>query len=428
MGWWPLVFVAPWPLLAAVQGRSAVRRLALGSLAGLVWAECTVFPWLYPAARSHLAAGPLAAVGLAGGAAWLYGGMYLAGFALVYPWLPRPRWLTATATWVLGEAVRAEALGGAAWGDFGHSLHASLPLAQLAELTGVPGLSVLALLPAAALAESGAERWRGLGVWAVALAVTTGFGLYRLAGDPVGLREGSLPVVVVGGHNADPDPLRAYLAATALAPPSSLTIWPEASLPGYLQEDAPAAAAIRALARARGWVLLGAMRYDGAGKDRRYFNSALLFDPDGNLHDGYDKGRLVPFAERSPWPLPSVVARPFSPGAERPRPLAAGPLRVGVLVCWESIFTEPARGYARQGVDVLVNPCSTRTSRRSSRSSSTWTRSHGSADTPSSWRGRTSSTPAAAWSEQWSASPRCSVPSPGGCGSAGTFRRVSICA
>ncbi|MCI0636269.1 MAG: hypothetical protein L0206_20500, partial [Actinobacteria bacterium] len=69
---------------------------------------------------------------------------------------------------------------------------------------------------------------------------------------------------------------------------------------------------------------------------------------------------LVPFAERSPWPLPSLVARPFSPGAENPRPLVAGGLRLGVLVCWESIFAEPARDYARHGVDVLVNLTSDR--------------------------------------------------------------------
>ncbi len=325
-----------------------------------MWAECTVFPWLYPAARIHLTAGPVPTTALAAGAAWLFGGMYLAAFALVYPWLPRPRVLTATATWVLGEALRAEALGGAPWAAFGHSLHACLPLAQLAELTGVAGLTVLALLPSVALAESGTERRWGVVVWALAAAMALGFGSHRLARAPVEPRDGAWTLVMVSGHNADPDPLRAYVEATAIAPPANLTIWPETALPSYLQDDASDAAAIQRIARTRGWLLLGSPRYEGAGTDRRYFNSALLVDPDGHARGAYDKRRLVPIAERSPWPLPSVVARPFSPGAGSPRPLVAGALRLGVLVCWESIFAEPARRYARDGVDVLLNLTSDR--------------------------------------------------------------------
>jgi apolipoprotein N-acyltransferase len=357
LGFWPLVFVAFWPLLAALGDAGAGRRLVLGCVAGLVWAECTVLPWLYPAARSHLAAGPFSALVLAGGAAWLYGGLYLAAFALVYPWLPRPRWLTAPAVWVLGEALRGEALGGAAWAFLGHSFHAWLPLAQLAELTGVAGLSFLALMPAAALAEPDPARRRGLIVWGLALMAALAFGLQRLgtASSP----PGGTSIVVVGGQNATRDPLAAYVEATRAAPPADVTVWPESALPGYLQEEAPAAAAVRETARARGWLLFGSRRYEGRETERRHFNAAFLVDPSGRLRDAYDKIRLVPFAERSPWPFPSVVARPYTAGTIRP-PLAAGPLRLGLLVCWESIFAEPARGHARAGVDVLVNLTSDR--------------------------------------------------------------------
>src|SRR5262249_61297210 len=130
LGFAPLGWIALWPLLVAVRARPAAARFALGAITGLVWAGFTVAPWLYPAIRSHLAAGTLTATLLTTGAVWTYGGVYLAIFALVYSWLPRPRWLAAPAAWVLLETVRAHVLGGAPWALLGPSPHAPLPLAH----------------------------------------------------------------------------------------------------------------------------------------------------------------------------------------------------------------------------------------------------------------------------------------------------------
>src|SRR5207245_160407 len=97
-----------------------------------------------------------------------------AAFAVVYGWLPSPRWLAAPAVWVLLEQIRVRAFGGAPWGLLGHTQHAFLPLAQLAELTGVEGLSFLVLLPAAALAERGRTRRAGAGGSSARRARTVG--------------------------------------------------------------------------------------------------------------------------------------------------------------------------------------------------------------------------------------------------------------
>src|SRR5262249_23448897 len=181
LGFAPLAWVALWPLLVAVRTRAAVGRLVLGTITGLVWAGCTVAPWLYPAIRSHLAAGTLTATLLTTGAVWTYGGVYLALFALVYSWLPRPRWLAAPAAWVLLETLRTRLLGGAPWALLGHSQHALLALAQIAELGGVGSLSFLVLMPAAALAAAGRERIVGLAAALVATLAAATFGTSRLA-------------------------------------------------------------------------------------------------------------------------------------------------------------------------------------------------------------------------------------------------------
>ena len=355
LGFAPLGWVALWPLLVEVRARPAAARFALGAITGLVWGGFTVAPWLYPAIRSHLAAGTLTASLLTTGAVWTYGGVYLAVFALVYSWLPRPRWLAAPAAWVFLETIRTHVLGGAPWALLGHSQHALLALAQIAELGGVGSLSFLVLMPAAALAASGRERIIGLAATLVATLAAATFGASRLAAPTPAAAGDSVAVRVVSGHNLDADSLRGYFQATTAGPPATLLIWPENAVAGYLEDDPVARATVVRAARDRGWLLLGAPRYEGRGATRRYFNSALLFDPEGERRGVYDKPWLVPLAERSPLSFLRTVERPFTPGAPQPAPLVAGRLRLGPLVCWDAVFPEPALSYARAGVDLLVN-------------------------------------------------------------------------
>jgi apolipoprotein N-acyltransferase len=357
----PLAWVGLWPLLAALRGRGVVTRFALGALTGMIWSQGMVWPWLARAAESHLMSDPTSAGLLAAAAAFLYGAVYPAAFAAVYPALPRPRWLMAPAAWVVLEWARANALGGAPWGLLGHSQHALLAVAQVAELGGVGALSFLCVLPAAALAERGRERRDGLIASALLLLAATGFGVLRLAeGAPGGETAERFRVAALSGAADTGDPVRAYVERGANLASRDLTIWPESTAPGYLQESALATRDVRHAARERGWLLLGARRYEGSGDARRYFNSALLLDPEGEARGSYAKTRLVPFAERSPWPFPSLVERPYSPAPDPYRPLQAGSLRLGVLICWESVFDEPTHAYARQGVDLLVNLTSDR--------------------------------------------------------------------
>lgn len=357
LGWWPLAWVAPWLLLAMVRGRGGGARLGLGALAGLVWSSGTMLAWLVPAARVHLELGPIAATLGAAAQSWLYAGVWLAVLALVAPWLPRPRWLSLPAAWVLVEAARARLLDGAPWSLLGHAQIALLPLAQLAELGGVAALTFVVAMPGAALAARGRERWRGLLASALAVGAALVFGATRLATRTDSPPADGANVVVLSGHA---DVLSAWAAASAAAPPAALTVWPEGSVPGFLQDDPAAVATVRSVARSRGWLLLGARRWSGAGASRRYFNEAVLIAPDGRVAGTRAKARLVPFAERAPWPFPEQLPRPYTPGADGEGPLQAGALRVGALVCWEAIFPEPARRWARSGVDVLVNLTSDR--------------------------------------------------------------------
>lgn len=346
-----LAWVAFAPLLRMIRDRPFGVRLAAGALAGVVWSVSTVWPWLFPATRAHLAASAIGAAAWTLVAAWLWGGMYLAILAVIHPRLPRPGWLSVPSVWVLGEAVRTRILGGAPWMLLGHTQHDLVWVRQLAELGGVSAIGFLVAMPSAALAAPPPERRTGLRAASAAIVVALAVGALRAPGTAAPSRPRSIHIL--SGENSSPDPVARYAAATR-TDAVELTVWPEGATPGYLQEEPAARAQLAASARAAGWILTGARRFDGEGANRRYFNAAALIDPMGRLAGEADKQHLVPLVERSVLGL-ALVPRPFTAAVEPARPLDAGTLRVGALVCWDVVFPDTARALVAAGADVLAN-------------------------------------------------------------------------
>jgi apolipoprotein N-acyltransferase len=91
------------------------------------------------------------------------------------------------------------------------------------------------------------------------------------------------------------------------------------------------------------------------------FNSAALVAPDGNWDGRYDKVHLVPFGEYVPFKsllgfaggLTKEVGE-FSRGSSRD-PLPAGDEKLGIFICYESVFPDEVREFANRGAQVLVN-------------------------------------------------------------------------
>ncbi|MGH7541620.1 MAG: apolipoprotein N-acyltransferase, partial [Gemmatimonadota bacterium] len=107
-------------------------------------------------------------------------------------------------------------------------------------------------------------------------------------------------------------------------------------------------------------VLFGAIgsddRSDGSYE---YFNSAFLVSPEGGRIARYDKRFLVPVVERVPFVNPRWFADfryfgGFGVGEIAP-PLPANGASFGVLICYESIFTQLTRHYRLHGADFMVN-------------------------------------------------------------------------
>ncbi len=362
----------------ARPGRASLRALGLGFTAGLVYFVGTVY-WTssvmrqfgdLPAAIAVLLMLLLAA----------YLALYPAIFALVVHRVTSrfgaAGLLVAPAAWVTTELGRAYLFTGFPWVLFGYSQAIILPIAQVASLFGVYGISLLlasvnAALAYAVLQRHGRASWRPVAAVLVVVAATAAWGGLRLRESRL-TREGTpYPVALVQGNIAQEqkwDPARApmilrrYLdmSRNAAAGGARLIIWPESSLPFYLQEDPVGGAAVRRLAfESRAHLLVGSDQIERASPPR-YFNSAFLITPDGTIDAIYRKMHLVPFGEYVPLkrllffagPLVEAVAD-FSAG-DAPVMMPVGGHNVSTAICYEVVYPDLARHAVAMGSQLLT--------------------------------------------------------------------------
>jgi apolipoprotein N-acyltransferase len=131
-------------------------------------------------------------------------------------------------------------------------------------------------------------------------------------------------------------------------------VWPEHAVDFYLQEDSRARQALVALARETGAdLIVGGPHYGREAGRTRYHNSAFLIR-EGRFVARSDKLRLVPFAEepRLTWLLPAREVA-YEPG--RAIQILPAALRVGALMCGESMLPDVTRRIASADTELLAN-------------------------------------------------------------------------
>jgi apolipoprotein N-acyltransferase len=359
------------PFLVAVASMSPVRAAVGGMLLGVA-ATCTVAWWLPGMLEGYFAAprGASWAAFLAIGVGMV--GVYFAAFGAWVAWLAGRHAATPwriAAGWVVCEFGRSHLLIPSPLALIGYSQAHVTGLVQIADTTGPYGIGLLIVAVNACVAGVLAPRLRGVRpllqmatvMLAVALALL--YGEWRLAerfddGPPVTV------AVVQGAVEPAPQASAAQrlanvehygaLTRVAAAGGAALVVWPEYAVDFYLQEDSRARRTVVALSRDIGVdLILGGPHYSRELGQTRYHNSAFLMR-DGRFAGRSDKQRLVPFAEeaRLTWLLPAREVA-YEPGrAIRPLPAV---LRVGTLMCGESMLPDVARRIASAGTDVLAN-------------------------------------------------------------------------
>ena len=284
----------------------------------------------------------------------------------------------APLAWVATELGRTYILTGFPWVLVGYSQAAVLPIAQLASLFGVYGVSALVVAVSAAaanvvVARKASHRVRLAAVVAgfvLAVAVWGG-GRVRVAdltraGEPirVGLVQGNVD------QGQKWDPARAtsiftnYLEMTrqAVDRGAQFVLWPESSTPFYFEEPRDHADADRLRAVARQLhvaILIGSDQIE-KGVPLKYFNSAFLVRDDGSTGGVYRKMHLVPFGEYVPFQRMLFFAAPlveavsdFSEG-QQPVLLPVGGHMISTSICYEIVYPNLVRQFVVGGSELLT--------------------------------------------------------------------------
>ncbi len=382
-----LAWIALVPLMVAVMGwhgapgrlapPPALRAFALGLVAGMVYFVGTIY-WTSTVVQTYGGlAWPVAIVAMLLLCAYL--ALFpaltaVAGAALVARFGTVGAWLIPFA-WVATEYARGHLFGGFPWVPLGNSQVGLLPIAQLASVTGVYGLSLLVALVNAAIAIGVASRGRGRAraalVVAILLVGTGAWGARRL-GDGTLLREG-VPVTVglLQGNIAQEDKwertqahriLTTYLSLTrdARRLGAQFVIWPESATPFLFEEDAEGAAQVRAIAKEmRVPVLFGSDQIE-RGATPRIYNAAFLVDAEGRTRAVYRKINLVPFGEYIPFKRLLFFVAPlveslvdFSAGTDVV-PLPVDGHVATTAVCYEVVYPELIRQAVVGGSELLT--------------------------------------------------------------------------
>jgi apolipoprotein N-acyltransferase len=375
-----LLVVALVPLLWALKGQSLKGACLLGLVAGLAHYLGLLYWIIYVThVFGHL---PLP---LSLGVLLLLAGylaLYRAVWGLGVSWgaargLGLLWW--APTLWVALEFGQTYIISGFPWCLLGNGVYQYPLLLQLADLTGVYGLSFLVVLVNAALylvifppQVLKGWRWRPLPVVAVLLAVWLGYGVYRLGA--LQSREAASPkieVAVAQGNIKQGEKWKKEMVEATLSRYAELTrkvkgarliIWPETAAPFFFLRTPDLAKQVRNIAQeSGGYLLFGSPAWELTPAGERYFNRAYLLNPQGEVVGYYDKAHLVPYGEYVP-------LKRFFPFIGKMVPMigdfAEGPVggtvslpegAIGPLVCYESIFPNLSRAQVANGAHLLVN-------------------------------------------------------------------------
>ncbi|HEV7735453.1 MAG TPA: apolipoprotein N-acyltransferase [Candidatus Binatia bacterium] len=376
-----LAWVAYVPLLVILRRAASVPGALL-----LAWTWLTIFAWnvgsWLPRSVSRYYDQPtLVGVAFFFGVSTGMAGLYYMVFAAMYRRLSRlPAWIVpgmAAAAWVTVEFGRAALLTGNPWGLTGYSQVAWTPVVQMADVTGVYGITFAVLLLNAAFAEmwlaraDPSRRHPALATLIVAgalVVVVVVYGQVRLAAP---MADGPTTRVAVAQGNLDVGSqwratfygvhLDTYLRLTdevLRASGASLIVWPEGAMTFFLDQEPLYRRAIsRIIARHGAHLVTGGPHAEGDPAE--FNNAAFLAAPDGTVVARYDKQHLLPFAEYFPLRgMESLQRRfgrmkEFTPGRPSP-PLPTPAGLAGILICNETFYGDIAATRVRDGAELLI--------------------------------------------------------------------------
>jgi apolipoprotein N-acyltransferase len=296
--------------------------------------------------------------------------------------------LLLAAGWTTLEWLRGWVFSGFGWNGLGVALHSYWPLIQIAEFTGVAGLSFMVVFANVIILTTGYRlileaRTRVMRPhfdFTVTMAAIVGVLIFGLRATQVlpaakPLRVSAVQSDVPQHQKFDPqftkkifDQFRrlSEISLRSNSPPE-LLVWPESSMPGPVLQDQESYKFVMDLAAsAETDLLLGTIDEE----DGDVYNAALLVSDGGERVQLYRKLHLVPFGEYVPGrhtvPLLAQIVGNQVPGDFQPGKkhtvftLTNGDVHVAPLICFEDTIGELTRQFVlptetSPGANLLVD-------------------------------------------------------------------------
>jgi apolipoprotein N-acyltransferase len=401
--WFALVPLL-WALISSGSSdapRPLRRGFLLGYLAGVLWFGGNCY-WVRDTMQ-HYGDMPVGAPTLLLVAFSLYLGLYLGLFGFCVVLVRRATGSTrltlaaAPFLWVAMELAAAR-ITSFPWDQLGYSQVDNALLTQLAPWTGVYGVSFVLAAANACFAGGllmGRSSSKQISLSAGVLLLAGGMaGTHFALPQPAPIATAVLiqPNLDVSGDNRWSGPseweghiadfkhlageqCKSYLTGIPetgantgeiVCPPYAthpdLVLWPESPAP-FFENDPRFQIAMKEVATSvQAPLVVGAVGVEISAKDRLFhaYNSALVVGADGGRVGRYDKIHLVPFGEYIPFQNWLTFAHALtgnvgqSARGEERKIFRLGGHHYGVFICYEAVFADEVRQFARMGADVLL--------------------------------------------------------------------------
>ncbi len=395
--WAWLAWGALIPLILSIRGATPGKAFRMGVAMGMVHFLSLIY-WILPTLHTYgnlpiLLALPVLLLMV------FYLALYPGLFCLIissnysHKNIPALLPLKAPLAWVALEFIRATLFTGFPWGLAGYSQYLNINLIQIADITGVYGVSFIIVMVNITLAmawdhlksRKGPSKTRktqatALGVWMGGLIlVITGIMIYgherlstmetTMAHAPkaiISVIQGNIPQAEKWDEAYKTETVSTYCQLSQTSVPDQardLIIWPETALPFYYTWDKEISDRVDGCIRqSNAWFIIGSPAFSLLGEDDfQFFNRAYMLTPQATVSQFYDKSHLVPFGEYVPFGkyltfLDKLTSQAgdFSPGSTDAKPLAFNKNSAGILICFEIIFPKLVSTVVKNGADLLV--------------------------------------------------------------------------
>ena len=383
-----LAFFALVPLLVSIQSMTSKESFYAGFITGISF-FLTLIYWIVPTIHVYgglhliLAFGVLTLL-------CLYLALYPAVFAFTLKKLKYGSYmpLLAACIWTGLEYIRTYAFTGFSWGTLGYSQYENLALIQIADFTGVYGVSFLIILVNSSLAVlfmSFKKKIAGQYIIPVIYTTVLVIGAYiygsqkinnidsqikKAEKTTISIIQGNIKQNLKWSDEFKIHTIEKYiqLSKSQIKKNPDLVIWPETALPFYYGFDEVLSNHVnQCVESSKTNFLIGSPAFELDKEHTRFYNRAYMFDGSGDITGFYDKNHLVPFGEYVPFGdyltfLGKITAQAgnFSTGNQAFLPLEFNnhnlnvTRKTGVLICFEILFPSISSKFVKNGADMLT--------------------------------------------------------------------------